>query len=423
MIGLEQLLSRRDFVGCSAAAAASASLSGWIHPLAAEAAQSTTRHKSCVVVWTDGGLSQLESFDMKPGYSLFDSIETSLPGLRICDRLPKLAALMHHATVIRTMCTEEQSHGRAAYLAHTGVRRGPVVYPSLGAIASMELGKPDFPLPNYACITSLRHLPTGARSGFLGPGHAPLGLRNLEKGIANLRPAVQMQQFDDRYDLLSRLDKGFAEDRKAAPVAGHLATLQRAKRLMQSQESKAFDLSLEPEKSRESYGDKYGQGVLLARRLIEVGVPFVEVTVGGSWDNYSGAEYHERYLPPLDMALSSLIADLNDRGLLDTTLIVLMGEFGRGGRKLTNGSKERNHWNRAWSTVLFGGGIKAGQIIGKTDDGAQYVEDRPVSIRDFFATICSILGIDYTKENTAPGGRPIRIVDDGNPITEILPAS
>lgn len=420
MFELERLLSRRDVLRYSAMGA-SASLSGWIPPLAAGAAKSETKHKSCIVVWTDGGLSQLESFDMKAGYSLFDSIDTSLKGLRICDRLPKLASLMHHGVVIRSMSTEERSHGRAAYLAHTGVRKGPVVYPSLGAIASMELGKPDFPLPNYACITSLRHLPVGSRSGFLGPKHAPLGLRNPDKGIANLHPTVPMPQFDQRYDLLSRLDKGFAEDRKAEPIAGHLATLQRAKRLMQSKESRAFDLSLESAKTRESYGEKYGQGVLLARRLIEAGVPFVEATVGGSWDNHSGAAYHEQYLPPLDMALSSLISDLNDRGLLESTLIVLMGEFGRGGRELTKGSKERNHWNTAWSTVLFGGGIQAGQIIGKTDEGSQHVEDRPVSIRDFFATICSILNIDYSKENTAPGGRPIRIVDNGKPISEILP--
>jgi arylsulfatase A-like enzyme len=156
---------------------------------------------------------------------------------------------------------------------------------------------------------------------------------------------------------------------------------------------------------------------LLARRLIETGVPFVEVGMP-DWDNHSGCRFHEENLPPLDAALSALITDLSARGLLDSTLIVLMGEFGRGGTgKVDRGIGEnRGHWPRAWSTALFGGGIQGGAVIGRTDPIAAVVEDRPVSIADFFATICSILGIDYLKENNSPGGRPVPIVVDAQRV-------
>ena len=172
------------------------------------------------------------------------------------------------------------------------------------------------------------------------------------------------------------------------------------------------------------YGSSnYGNACLLARRLVEVGLPFVEVALP-NWDNHSGFKDHKQNLPPLDAALSALITDLKDRGLLDSTLIIVMSEFGRGGTGRVGpnakSSEDRGHWHRAWSLALFGGGVKGGAVVGRTNSIAATVEDRPVSIADFFATVCTLIGVDYTKEYQEPG-RPIRIVDKGEKlITEIL---
>jgi hypothetical protein len=286
----------------------------------------------------------------------------------------------------------------------------------------MELGKPDFPLPNYVCISALsgNGTPVGSKSGFLGPNHSPLCIRDATLGVEILKATGDLEA---RHCLLDRLEHGFHERRQSPTGLAHLSTLQRTRRMMQSKEAEAYDIGREPKASRAAYGkSRFGESCLLARRLIEVGVPFVEIAVG-SFDNHGGCGQHKKLLPAVDAGLATLVTDLLERGLLDSTLIVFMGEFGRGGTNLYSGDGEnRGHWNKAWSTLLIGGGIAGGQIIGKTDKGAVNIEDRPVTIEDFFATICSILGIDYSKENTDPNGRPIRIVAKGErPLLEILP--
>jgi uncharacterized protein (DUF1501 family) len=416
-------LSRRDWLRFSAAGAALASVSGWLDLMAAHAAGSGIKHKSCILLWMEGGPSQKDTFDMKPGTAdagEFRPIATSVPGIQISEHFPRFAQQMQHASVIRSMNTPEGGHARAKYYMHTGYREGVggLTYPSLGAIASAELGDPDFPLPNFVSVGG------GYGAGFLGARHQPLVVSDPDKGVANLAPQGDMQQFGKRVGVLEDLETGFARTKQAPVIDDHRTTYHRAVTLMRSKEAKAFDLSSEPAASRAAYGaTKFGDGCLLARRLVEVGIPFVEVFQGG-WDTHANNFPKVKELSrEVDPALSTLINDLKGRGLLDSTLVIWMGEFGRH-PKITNKNGQtagRQHYPRAWTTVLVGGGIKGGQVIGQTDKEGAEITEKPVSGLDFLATVCKILGIDYTKQNQTPIGRPIRLVDKGaNPIKELF---
>ena len=416
-------LSRRDFLRFTAAGAALTSMSGWFDLMAAHAAGSGVKHRSCILLWMEGGPSQKDTFDMKPGTKdagEFKPIPTSVPGIQISEHFPKLARLMQHAAIVRSMSTPEGGHARAKYYMHTGYREGigGLTYPSLGAIASAELGRDDFPLPNFVSVGKGAY---GA--GFLGARHQPLIVTDTNRGVANLAPQGDMQQFGKRLGLLEGLEAGFAETKKAPLINDHRTTYQRAVTLMRSKEARAFDLSQEPAAARAAYGGtKFGDGCLLARRLVEVGIPFVEVFQGG-WDTHTNNFPRVKELSrEVDPAMSALITDLKDRGLLDSTLVIWMGEFGRHPKITTNkGPAGRQHYPRAWSTVLMGGGIKGGQVVGKTDNEGVEIVERKISGPDFLATVCQALGIDYTKQNQTPVGRPIRIVEKGaRPVTELF---
>jgi hypothetical protein len=369
------------------------------------------------------GPSQKDTFDMKPGTKNageFQPMATSVPGIQISEHFPKFAQQMQHAAILRSMTTPEGGHARAKYYMHTGYREGlgGLTYPSLGAITSAELGAPDFPLPNFVSVGNSVY---GA--GFLGVRHQPLIVTDPNRGVANLAPLDDMQQFGKRIGLLEDLEAGFARTKKAQLINDHQTIYRRTVRLMRSKEAKAFDLSREPAASRAAYGgSKFGDGCLLARRLVEVGIPFVEVFQGG-WDTHANNFPKVKELSrEVDPAMSTLIADLKSRGLLDSTLVIWMGEFGRHPAITSKNGQTagRQHYPRAWTTVLVGGGIKGGQVIGKTDkEGADIIE-KPISGLDFLASVCKILGIDYTKQNQTPIGRPIRIVDKGAKVVEEL---
>ena len=417
------ILSRRDFFRLSAAGLLTSSMSGWLDVLAAHAAGSGAKHKACILLWMDGGPSQKDTFDMKPhteNAGDFKPIATSVPGMEISEHFPKLAKQMPHAAVIRSMTTGEGAHGRAKYYLHTGYKEGQggLVYPSIGSIVSAELGRTESPMPNFVSVGNRSY---GA--GFLGARHQPLVVNDPAKGVQNLKPLVDNKEFSERMGLLEQMEQGFFRTYKAPSAGDHRTTYQRAVQLMKSKEAKAFDLSLEPAGTREAYGGtRFGDGCLLARRLIEVGVPFVEVTLGG-WDTHQDNFARVKKLSgEADPAMSALITDLKNRGMLESTLIVWMGEFGRTPKINTRGAKPgRDHYPRAWTTVLFGGGIKSGQVIGRTDKEGATIEDRPISAIDFMATICKVLGIDYTKQNSTAIGRPIRIAEKGaTPIKELF---
>jgi hypothetical protein len=416
-------LSRRDWFKLSAAGLMTTSLSGWLDVLAAHAAASGSNHKACILLWMDGGPSQKDTFDMKPNTENageFKPIPTSVPGVQISEHFPKLAKLMQHAAIIRSMTTGEGAHGRAKYYLHTGYREGQggLVYPSIGSIVSAELGRPEWPMPNFVSVGNRSY---GA--GFLGARHQPLVVTDPARGVQNLKPSVDNKEFGERFSLLEQMEQGFFRTHKATSIGDHRTTYERAVQLMRSKEAKAFDLSLEPAAVRDAYGrTKFGDGCLLARRLVEVGVPFVEVSLGG-WDTHqNNFERVQKLSSETDPAMAALIHDLKSRGLLDRTLVVWMGEFGRTPKINKRGAKPgRDHYPRAWSTVLLGGGIRGGQVIGRTDKEGAAVEDRPISAIDFMATICKVLGIDYTKQNNTPIGRPIRIAEKGaTPIKELF---
>jgi hypothetical protein len=431
----------------AAAGVGATSASGWFPLLAdhaAQAAEAGLRHKSCILLYMSGGPSHIDTFDLK-----FDSetgtefapIATSVPGIQISEHLPKLARLMHQGAIIRSMSTGESDHDRGRYLMHTGYSRsnGGVPWPSMGALVSSELGKPEFLLPNFV-VCNLKDRLDPAFTGYLGPQHRGLVLPDLDKGIEDVRPAVSTADLNERFELLTQLDDAFQGKYRASSTAAHQSNYRRSIDLMRADKLKAFDLSLEPASSRSRYTPRdydardagaagardFGKGCLLARRLVEVGVPFVEVVLQ-SWDTHSNNFPNTRRLSEcLDPAMSALIEDLDDRGLLDTTLVIWMGEFGRTPRLnngINGGGPGRDHFGRAWSTVLMGGGIPGGQVIGRTDKIGGTVEDRPIKASDFMATICAILGIDWQKLNDGPGGRTVRLTDkDAEPIKELLPA-
>lgn len=411
-------LSRRDVLRLSAVGALGLPVSGWLDRLAVHAAESQPKHKNCILLFMSGGPSHIDTFDPKPGNasSAFKPIATAVPGIQLCDPLPRVAKLASELAVIRGMSTSEGSHGRARYYMHTGYREGVggVVHPSLGAIASRCLGTPEDHLPNFVAIGG-----PSLGAGYAGPLHSPVEVGDPARGIENLKPTAAMSAFDRRAGLLEEIEKGFV-DRLPVPAAqAHQATYRRAAQLMHSEKAKAFDLSLEPAALRDEYGrNRFGEGCLLARRLVENGVSFVEVTLGG-WDTHrDNARRVKDLCGALDPALAALLADLKRRGLLETTLVVWMGEFGRGPNIGKQGG--RDHYPRAWTTVLAGAGIKGGQVVGQTDRMGGEVQNRQVSGVDFMATVCTALGIDYTKNFYSRDGRPMRLVDKGEQVIREL---
>jgi hypothetical protein len=415
-------LSRRDFLRLSAAGVSGVSLSGWLNVLAGRAAAAGTRHKACILLWMDGGPSHKDTFDLKPGTANageFKPIPTSVPGIQISEHFPKVAQVMDHAALVRSMTTSEGAHGRARYYMHTGYKEGQggLVFPSLGSIVSAELGSPDFPLPSFVAVNGRSY---GA--GFLGAKHQPLIVNDPARGVENLKPLADARHFEGRLGLLEEMEQAFNRDYKAGVGTDHQTTYRRAVTLMQSKEARAFDLSAEPASAKEAYGSsRFGNGCLLARRLVEAGVKFVEVNLGG-WDTHQdNFDRVKRLSQQADPAMAALVSDLKERGLLDSTLIVWMGEFGRTPKINTRGTKPgRDHYPRAWSLVMAGGGIKGGQVVGATDKEGAGVADRPVTALDFLATVCAVLGIDPDKQNQTPIGRPIRIVDKGHKVVREL---
>ncbi len=420
-------VSRRSFLaaGC-----------GWLPSLAASAADHPDRKRACIVLWMSGGPTQTDTFDPKPGHpngGPFKAIDTAVSGIKIGEHLPLVAKQMKHLAVVRSMATKEGDHGRATLHLRTGnLPQGAIDFPAFGSLVAREKEQPSGDLPGYVSITP-RGLGTAALSaGFLGPQYAPLvvgGVGDVFGGDTtgglrvenlDLPASVSPSRMTDRLALLGEAETDFLASRPGAATASHTSAYQRAARLMRESAAKAFDLSDEEDALRDRYGrNRFGQGCLLARRLVERHVPFVEVTLGG-WDTHDNNFAQVKTLcQTLDPAWATLMADLKERGLLDTTTVVWMGEFGR-----TPGINPRNgrdHYPNAWSVVLGGGGIKGGQVVGRTSATGLEVEDRPVAVPDLLATVCLALGIDPAKQNLSNVNRPIRIVDQSaKPLNEVL---
>lgn len=442
------LLTRREWMRLAATGALASSVSGWFENLAHSAAASPKRRKSCILLWMNGGPSQMDTFDLKPGHANggpVKEIATRVPGIRISEHLPKVANFADRMAVIRSMTTREADHGRASFFLRTGyMPTGPIQYPTLGSLVSRELGRDDAALPNFVAIAPYRFFSPGAYApGFLGPKYAPLivgdnaQVFNQRMG-ADYTAALKVQDIDSpaevdkahaavRLDMLDEMEKEFHARHPGVSTVSHRTAYDRAVRLMKTDARKAFDLDEEKPAVRDAYGrNLFGQGCLLARRLIERGVPFVEVTHGGinggafGWDTHANnADQVKQLCGILDPAWGQLLSDLKERSLLDDTLIIWMGEFGRTPK--INPARGRDHWPNSWSTVLAGGGIKGGQAYGRTSKDGTTVEDKPTTVPDFLATVVQALGLDPEKQNNSNVGRPIRMVDKpGTPIKEIV---
>lgn len=442
--------SRRDWLKLMTAGVVGWSFSGWLETLAADTAANPQRRRSCILLWMNGGPSQMDTFDLKPGHANggpFKEIETAVPGMRISEHLPKMAAYAEKMAIVRSMTTKEGDHGRASYLLRTGyLPQGSIQFPTLGSLISHQLGDDRAELPNFVSVSPYRFFnPAAYASGFLGPQYAPLivgdvglnfqqpqqGQNNYDRAlkVQDLQPPgeISREQADSRIGLLREMQQDFGSRHGGVSPQSHQSAYDRAVRLMRSSAARAFELDEEPAAIRDAYGrNLFGQGCLLARRLVERGVPFVEVSLGGLNGNALGWDTHgqnfntvKQLSGVLDPAWATLMADLDDRGLLDSTLIVWMGEFGRTPK--INGNQGRDHYPNAFSTVLAGGGIKGGQVIGRTSADGMTVEDRPVTVPDLLATVCKAVGIDPLKSNLSNVGRPIRIVDKtAKPIEEVL---
>jgi uncharacterized protein (DUF1501 family) len=435
---LDSSWNRRHFLRAGTAAF-TVSVSGWLGHLARAAGADPKRKRSCILLWLNGGPATIDLWDLKPGTANggpSKEVATAAPGLRISQHLPRLAAQGNRLAVVRSVSTKEGDHGRATYLVRTGnLPQGGIDFPTLGSLVAKEQSTGPADLPPFVSIAPQRVLaPTAFGPGFLGPQYAPLIVAdgppgNATGSVVDDRLKVQdLGRFGNvtgaraanRLDLMRDLEGEFLAARPGLTGDSHRAAFDAAVRLMKPETARAFDLSGEQSALRDRYGRSlFGQGCLLARRLVERGVPFVEVTLDG-WDTHQNNFDGVRHLcEVLDPAWSTLMDDLQERGLLEMTTIVCMGEFGRTPK--INPQKGRDHFPDAWSVALAGGGIKGGQTYGRTSADGTKVEDRPVGVPDLLATVCTALGIDHEKQNPSNVGRPIRIVEKGaRAIREVL---
>lgn len=437
--------SRRRFVQSMAAGLGAVSASGWFPAFADQLAADPNRKRHCILLWMSGGPSQTDTFDMKPGHENggeFSEIQTAVPGLRFSEHMPKLAAMSDKLAVMRGLSTKEGDHGRGSYLMRTGqVPAGPMQHPSIGASLASQLATDTLALPNNVSIGTYRAFNQEAfSSGYLGPRFGPLfvgatdmpgGVTNDENGYPRLkvealdRPAgITEQRMEQRLEIWRRLQNRFVSSRTAGAAGTHNEVYEGAVRLMKSEDAKAFDLSSEPEPLREAYGaNVFGQGCLMARRLIERGVPFVEVSLGTNsggvgWDTHTNNFDAVANLSKiLDDGWATLMQDLESRGLLESTTILWMGEFGR--TPQINSGSGRDHFPNAWTSVLAGGGIAGGQAYGRTSDDGTKVVDGKIGVQDLLSTLCSAVGLGDSPMNTDLNGRPIPIAE-GTAIEDVL---
>ena len=413
-------LNRREMLRLSATGALATTPISWLDIVAdrglAQAAATGRKHKSCIVLFMSGGPSHSHTFDVKPKSS-YKTIQTSAPGVEISEHLPQVAQQMHHLSLVRGMTTSDANHETAHFLMRTGFRQGTagLDYPHFGAMAAKEIVREDTRMPNFVVLKPGSGSRQGHSAGFVGAQYAPMMMQDVSRGIANLSPADSLAALDRRTALLSKQDERFVREYQLEAARAKQESYRKALDLVHYQQAKeAFEIDRESEATKKLYGEgPFAKQCLGARRLVEAGVPFVEVMHPQYWDTHGGAEEGQKKLSAvLDQPMAALLHDLADRGLLETTLVIWMGEFGR---DFSGG----NHYAKAWTTAFAGAGVAGGRVVGRTDAKAMTVEDRPVKVGDFVATIYHALGIDYQKEITV-GDRPVKITDDGKAVHELF---
>jgi hypothetical protein len=450
-------VTRRDFVRVGGVTALGLGLADFFRLRQAasgrEAAASAAR--SCILIWLDGGPSHLETFDLKPAAPSevrgpFQPISTAVPGTQVCELLPRTAQMLDRVSLVRSMTSPLGEHNFGAHYLLSGYKPSPVIdYPSFGSVVAhmhderslaSNRGRSNNLLPNHIAVPTFRvgggrlsgqgFLPEQTRPFSVGgdPAKPDFQVRDLD-----LYPAITTNRLDRRRSFLNAFDRFHHGAERSGGQLGEATidpAFEQAYRLVTSPEAKqAFDLASEPAAIRKRYGAKtIGQSCLLARRLVERGVSFVTVNNPG-WDThqnaytrlkegYTGAKVPVGLIPSLDMAFSALVEDLEQRGLLDETLIVVMGEFGRTPKLNVSGG--RDHWPRVFSVAMAGGGVVGGQVVGSSDSVGEGPKDRPVTPSDLACTIYTLLGIDPKHLLHTPDGRPIQVNRDGQLIRELV---
>ena len=377
------------------------------------------RRKSAILLWMGGGPATIDLWDLKPGAATggpFRPIATS-GNAQITEHMPLLAKQMHHMAIVRSMSTREADHGRGRYYMHTGYVPNPnIEHPSYGAVLSHQLmhQREELEIPPFVSVGGGSIGP-----GFLGMAWAPFSV-NSNGQVRNLKMGLDDDRLMQRMYALDLIEKGFIGQNRGSAASDHQKILKKTLNLMTSKQMDAFKVASEPEEVKERYGaTNFGRGCLMARRLVEQGVPFIEVGLGG-WDNHQNIHttLADNKLPEMDKAMSALVQDLEERGLLEDTAIIWMGEFGRTPR--INGNAGRDHWARSWSVAVGGGGLKGGLAIGATNDDGTRVETEPYTSQDVMASVCKGLGISLQTTFTSRSGRPMKIANGGKVIKELF---
>ncbi len=413
-------MSRRHFMshlaGASAFAASSLAMGQTIR---ANAARMSRDRKSAILLWMGGGPSTIDLWDLKPGTTNggpFKPVATR-GDMQISEHLPMMAQQMDKMSLVRSMSTREADHTRGRYYMHTGFVPNPnIEHPGYGSVIANQLAdtRPGLEVPPFVAIGGGSEGP-----GFLGMAWAPFSVDSNGR-ISNLDMGVQPGRMTERVQALSALETRFIRDNRGMSAEEHAKVINKTLNLMTSEQMAAFEVNKEPTEIQERYGqNNFGRGCLLARRLVEAGVPFVEVTLGG-WDNHQGIfnTLQNNLLPNLDRGMSALFEDLAQRGLLESTTVIWMGEFGRTPR--INGNAGRDHWARSWSVGVGGGGIRGGITVGATSPDGMEVEGTSYTSEDLMATVCQGLGISLETTFQSRNGRPMKIANGGRVITDLL---
>lgn len=412
-----QRVNRRRFLHQISAAGLATGMLSFQDMVSLKAEELRRQGKSMILLWMAGGPSQMETFDPKPNHENgggTKAIQTSLPGVSIAESWPNMAKVMNEVSLIRSMTNKEGNHQRASYQMHTGyVPSGSVKHPNIGSCVAQQLADPDADLPSVVSIG-----PT-LGAGFLGVDYEPFNVNQPGAMPQNLATTRATDRFQRRMGLLGKLEGEFANRGAVSQVENHQRLYNKSSKLVLSPQTKTFELNDESDELKAAYGDTdFGRSCLLARRLVESGVTFVEIRSNG-WDTHQdGFEAVENKANEVDPAAATLIKDLKDRGLLDDTLVVWSGEFGRTPKVNARGG--RDHYPRAFNSWLAGCGVKGGQVIGSTTRDGSAIEDRPVEVADFLKSICHGLNVDASHENISPLGRPLKVVDGGNVVEELF---
>lgn len=378
--------------------------------------------RNVIYLYMAGGMTHLDTFNPQPGTpeaGPVQAIKTSADGVQISEYLPKTAQYMHHCAVINSLTSTQGAHAQGNYYMHTSYTvRSTIRHPSMGAWLAKYQGRSNPTLPASVVITNDSKHPG---CGFFEAAVSPLMVSNPASGLQNSRMPARLTEadFDYRLNLAGKLDSAFRATYDYADLRAMGDIYKDAVAIMKSEDLIAFDLNKEPQEMHELYGaDAFNQGCLLARRLVEHGVRFVEVTMGG-WDTHNDNFVRvPENCANLDQALSALLGDLDRRGLLKETLVVLTTEFGRTPK--INQNEGRDHYPKAFSSLLAGGGVQGGQIYGKTDKGGHEVAENKLTPPDLNATIGYALGLPLDQIIFSPSKRPFTIADKGQPITALF---